>query len=149
MQSPLDNFPKNNMNEVIITTVAYFYIRERKLLYVRQHGKQAFMMPGGKIDAGEDEVSALIRELKEELSIDLIPKTIKRYGVINGPAHYKPEGTKIHMTCFFGEHIGELLPSREIAEYRFFTLDEYDKMDDKAVLGYMINSELKAKGLID
>lgn len=43
-------------------------------------------MPGGKIDLNETEQQALHREVKEELSVDLLSDSIKHYGVFEAPA---------------------------------------------------------------
>ena len=40
---------------------------EGRVLLVRKRGTQAFMQPGGKLDAGEDDIAALSREISEEL----------------------------------------------------------------------------------
>ena len=40
---------------------------ERQLLVVRKRGSPFWMLPGGKIDAGETALQALQRELQEEL----------------------------------------------------------------------------------
>ena len=40
---------------------------ERQLLVVRKRGSPFWMLPGGKIDAGESALQALQRELQEEL----------------------------------------------------------------------------------
>ncbi|MBS0361808.1 MAG: NUDIX domain-containing protein [Proteobacteria bacterium] len=44
---------------------------EGRLLTVRKRGTQRFMLPGGKRETGEDDLSALRRELMEELGVDL------------------------------------------------------------------------------
>ncbi len=40
------------------------------LLMVRKKGSYYFQLPGGKIAVGEDDVTALFRELQEELEFD-------------------------------------------------------------------------------
>ncbi|TAJ74353.1 MAG: NUDIX domain-containing protein [Phenylobacterium sp.] len=43
-----------------------------RLLTVRKHGTQRFMLPGGKREPGEDDLTALARELREELGVRLL-----------------------------------------------------------------------------
>jgi len=42
-----------------------------RLLLVRKRNTLGFMLPGGKAEPGEDAITALIRELKEELNLSL------------------------------------------------------------------------------
>ena len=44
-----------------------------RVLLVRKRGTKAFMQPGGKLDAGEDDITALSREISEELGCILDP----------------------------------------------------------------------------
>lgn len=43
-----------------------------RLLTVRKRGTQRFMLPGGKREPGEDDLTALARELAEELGVRLV-----------------------------------------------------------------------------
>ena len=56
------------MSEKIISVVAAL-IRddEGRVLLVRKRGTAAFMQPGGKRNAGESDVTALSREIGEDL----------------------------------------------------------------------------------
>ncbi|EIC2299431.1 NUDIX domain-containing protein, partial [Vibrio cholerae] len=64
------------MNKVI-DKLAWVLIQDGKLLAVRSKGKALFYLPGGKREAGENDEEALIREIKEELSVDLSPTSLK------------------------------------------------------------------------
>lgn len=51
---------------------ALIFDAEGRLLTVRKRGTQHFMLPGGKREPGEDDLTALARELSEELGVRLI-----------------------------------------------------------------------------
>ncbi len=47
-------------------------LKDRKMLIVKPKGKEYYITPGGKYDAGESAEECLRRELKEELDTDLV-----------------------------------------------------------------------------
>lgn len=57
-----------------------------KILAVsRKNDPDKMGLPGGKIDPGESELEALIREVKEETGLDLIDGTIEHNGTVARP----------------------------------------------------------------
>jgi len=88
------------MDKTFIDKLAYIYLQDGKVLSTRSHGKDTWYIPGGKREAGESDSQALVREIKEELNVDLLEDTIKPYGVFEAQAHGKPEGTVVRMTCY-------------------------------------------------
>jgi 8-oxo-dGTP diphosphatase len=62
-----------------------------RVLLVRKRGTQAFMQPGGKRDAGEDDVTALARELDEELGCGLVRGSVAPLGVFDCQAANEPD----------------------------------------------------------
>lgn len=81
-----------------IDKLAWLYIQNKQLLGARSKGKNTYYIPGGKREAGESDEQALIREIKEELSVDLIPSTIKYAGTFKAQADGKPDGVMVKMT---------------------------------------------------
>ena len=57
-----------------------------RLLLVRKRGTQALMLPGGKREAGESAVQALLRELWEELQLRLDATALQPLGQFHAPA---------------------------------------------------------------
>ncbi|WP_344064831.1 NUDIX domain-containing protein [Terrabacter lapilli] len=52
-------------------TAAYCLLRDGQLLTVRKAGSHRFMLPGGKIDPGETAQEAAVREVMEEVGVDV------------------------------------------------------------------------------
>ncbi|EGR0543414.1 NUDIX domain-containing protein [Vibrio cholerae] len=106
------------MNKVI-DKLAWVLIQDGKLLVVRSKGKALFYLPGGKREAGESDEEALIREIKEELSVDLLPTSLKYMETFTAQADGKAEDVSVKLTCYFADFSGELLPAAEIEELKF------------------------------
>src|SRR3989344_605624 len=134
------------MKKNYIDKVGFIEIRNRKVLETCSYGKDKWYIPGGKLEAGESDEQALIREMKEELLVDLIPETIKHYGTFEAQAHGKPEGTIVRMTCYTAKYNGTLSPSAEVEKLDWF---DYSKRNDVSPVDQLIFDDLKAKNLID
>ena len=107
----------------VIDKLAWIHIKDKKILSTRSKNKDAWYIPGGKREVGESDQEALIREVKEELTVDLFPKTIKYLGTFKAQAHGKPEGVFVQMTCYTADYKGNLVPSSEIEEMAWLTSD--------------------------
>lgn len=134
------------MDKTYIDKLAYIYLKDGKILTTLSRGKDTWYIPGGKRDGDETDEEALIREVKEELTVDLRPETIRHYGTFEAQAHGKPEGTVVRMTCYEAEFDGELTPDSEIAELRFV---DYSWKQYSSPVDGLIFDDLKQKNLID
>ena len=108
------------MNSVIDKLVL-IDLRARRILGARSKGKDPYYLPGGKREAGESDHAALIREIKEELSVDLRPETLTYLGQFEAQAHGQQAGTLVRMTCYTAEYEGVMAPAAEIAELAWLT----------------------------
>ncbi|MGF1768869.1 NUDIX domain-containing protein [Enterovibrio makurazakiensis] len=109
----------------LIDKLAWLTIKDGKLLAVRSKGKTLFYLPGGKREAGETDEQALMREIKEELSVDLVAESLKYVETFTGPADGKAEGVSVQLTCYFADYTGELEADAEIEELAYLgTADE-------------------------
>jgi len=130
----------------IIDKLAFIYVRDRQILMAQSAGKDIFYIPGGKRESGESDTTALAREVKEELNVDILPQTIKYYGTFEAQAHDKAEGVIVKMTCYTADFTGELRPGAEIANIAFHT---YAQRDIVGPADQIIFNDLKEKNLID
>ena len=129
----------------VIDKVAFLYLQDGKILSTRSKGKDKYYIPGGKREAGESDVETLVREVKEELSVDIIESSAKLYGVFEAQAHGKAGGVIVKMTCYTAEFIGELKADSEIAEIVWLTTAD---MEAVSPVDKLIFADLKQKGLL-
>lgn len=133
------------MQKTYIDKLAYIYLKDGKVLETLSRGKDTWYIPGGKRDGDESDAMALTREVKEELSVDLLPETIKHYGTFEAQAHGKPEGTVVRMTCYQAEFQGELKPANEVVEFDFFGYADRPRVSP---VDQIIFDDLKQQGLL-
>ena len=131
---------------VVIDKVAFLYLQDGKILSTRSKGKDKYYIPGGKREAGESDIETLVREVKEELSVDIIESSAKLYGVFEAQTHGKAEGVIVKMTCYTAEFIGELKADSEIAEIVWLTTAD---MQAVSPVDKLIFADLKQKGLLN
>jgi len=104
------------MNEQVIRIVAAL-IRDAdgRVLLVRKRGTVAFMQPGGKRDPGEDDVTALAREIDEELSCRVVPGSVAPFGHFDCVAANEP-GRRVQAAVYAVDVEGSVVPRAEIDE---------------------------------
>src|SRR3954453_5908555 len=85
------------------------------VLLVRKRGTAAFMQPGGKRDAGEDDVTALAREIDEELGCRVVRDSIQPLGEFDAVSANEP-GFRVRASLYETAVTGEIAPKAEIDE---------------------------------
>ncbi|WP_344255405.1 NUDIX domain-containing protein [Terrabacter carboxydivorans] len=104
-------------------TAAFCLVRDGRLLTVRKAGTAGFMLPGGKIDPGESEREAAVREVMEEVGVD-VSDSGEPLGRFHDVAANEP-GAFVDATVFV-THLrphDDPAPLAEIAEQRWLDLD--------------------------
>jgi len=104
-------------------TAAFCLVRDEQLLTVRKAGSTRFMLPGGKIDPGESPREAAVREVMEEVGVD-VSGSGQELGRFHDVAANEP-GAWVDATVYVADLRpgDDPAPLAEIAEQRWLRLD--------------------------
>ncbi|MEK7585562.1 MAG: NUDIX domain-containing protein [Patescibacteria group bacterium] len=130
----------------IIDKLAWLYVKDRKVLFVRSRGKDIFYTVGGKREAGESDEQALIREVREEVGVAVLPQTIKYLNTFTDKAHGKEGEILVKLTCYAADFTGAIAPASEIEELAWL---DSRRVEKTSPTGTLVIHWLKEKGLID
>ncbi len=106
------NVKKNLMKEV--DKIALIKIESGQILSTRSKGKNKYYIPGGKREKEETDEQTLIREIREELSVEIIKESIEYVGTFKAQSDGAMEGVIVKMTCYKANYSGNLKKSNEI-----------------------------------
>lgn len=122
---------------VKLPTAGLLVIQNKQLLLAFSRNKQAWYLPGGKIDKGETAISGLIREIKEELNLAIDRSELSYYCHISAPAYGENNNLIMEQDCYLYELRENINPSNEIEAVRFFSLEDY-KNEPAQVIGVLM-----------
>src|SRR5450432_3762337 len=108
-----------------LLTAGLLVIKNKKLLLAFSKNKQCFYLPGGKIDKEETAKQALCREIAEELNVQLGENDLDYYTHITAFAYGETTGIMMEQDCFLLNREIYPVAAAEIAELRYFSLEEY------------------------
>ncbi|WP_432747845.1 NUDIX domain-containing protein [Streptomyces sp. JH002] len=127
----------------LIDTVAWVHLDQGRILGVRSRGKRLFYIPGGKRDGAESDHETLLREVREELTVTLVPETVAHVGTYEAQADGYPAGTMVRMACYTADFHGTLSASSEIEEMAWLSLAEKERT---APVDHAVFEDLAAAG---
>ena len=104
------------LNHSVIRIVAALVQDENgRVLLVRKRGTRAFMQPGGKLHERESHLSALEREMREELTCSISSAGTIFRGTFTAPAANEA-GCLVEAALYQVELAGPVYPAAEIEE---------------------------------
>ena len=124
-------------------------IKNKSLLMLRTKGKNMFFAPGGKLDPNETSQEALIRELKEEIKIEIDSKDVSFFNDYIAPAAGN-EKVQLKMSVFMiHDYSGEISPSSEIDEIAWVNSTNIGEYELSSIFKESVFPALKELGEVD
>lgn len=111
-----------------IRVSALVLLRDDAMLMVRKRGTTAYMLPGGKPEAGETPVDTIIREVAEELGLRVARADLEELGTFEAPAaneagHRVCGDVFVHRGMPAGFDFDGIAPQAEIESVAWFAPD--------------------------
>lgn len=128
-----------------IDKIALIKIENGKILSTKSKGNNKYYIPGGKRENDETDEQTLIREIKEELSVEIIKESIEYVGTFKAQSDGAIDGTIVKMTCYKANYIGDLKEDNEIEAIRWLN---YNDLEIISEVDKIIFKHLKDKGLL-
>lgn len=131
-----------------IYKAAGIIVRDQQLLVVRTKGKKIFFAPGGKIDGNETFEEALIRELREELQMNIGFGDFELFGSFEAKADDKPS-VRLYMTTFLiKDYKGIIEADNEIEELYWVNTKNMDTVPMGSIFKREVLPRLVARGIV-
>lgn len=127
MTEPSDDSPDFVVAAVVLRD------SDGRILVVRKRGTSKYMLPGGKLEAGESPAQAAVRELYEEVGAELDPNSLVFLGEWTAPAANEA-GRSVHGHIFEHPWIDGLGVRAEIENLLWLHPDEMGGREDLAPL---------------
>lgn len=132
----------------LMQKAAGIIIEDRSLLVLRSHGKAIYFAPGGKLELEETPRQALVRELREGVSIEVKEGEMKFFASFTAPAAGL-EDTNLNMDVFVvNSYQGTISPRSEIAECCWINSDNIKDIKVGSIFRDQVFPLLRSAGLI-
>ena len=105
-----------------------FGLVSKFLLIKRKNPPEGWALPGGMLDCGETVEQAVVRELKEETSLDAEVEAIEFFCVSSDPKR-DPRFHSVSLAYEIIDFIGEAVAADDAKEVGWFTYDEVMSLD--------------------
>jgi len=128
-----------------IDKIALIKIENGQILSTRSKRKNKYYIPGGKRENNETDEQTLIREIREELNVEIIPKSVEYIGTFKAQSDGAAKGIIVKMTCYKADYNGIPKESNEIEEIKWLN---YKDLDIISEVDKIIFKHLNKNGLL-
>jgi len=127
-----------------IDKVAWLLPEQGQVLSTCSRGDERYYFPGGKREPGEMDVQTLVREIREELTVTILPDSLQFAGRFEAQAHGHAEGVLVTMTCYYASYTGTLQPAAEIVEVVWLTYQDRERVSpvDQLIFDWLLERGL-------
>jgi 8-oxo-dGTP diphosphatase len=115
----------------VVQVVGAAVVDSGRVLVAQRHGGPydgQWEFPGGKVEAGESELDALVRECSEEMGLGIAPQSFVGEVVLDGVVAGGAPGIST-MRVWWARPVAGVAEALEHAELRWVTADELDGLD--------------------
>lgn len=133
----------NAVEPLFIDKVAWTPVRDRKLLFARSKNQTLFYNVSGKRKPRENDFSALLREVREEVGVALLIPSVRFLRSFSGETL---DGVPLQILCYDAKYVGEFTTGHEVEELAWFTSGDKHRTTP---MGGKILDWFKAQKLID
>jgi nucleoside triphosphatase len=104
---------------------AILYDDENRIFLMTSPKWNAYVVPGGEIEQGENEEEALRREIREELGIEITNLEMVGEKKKVASSDYKDKELHFHFIDFFAKALQtKIVPNEEILKFGWYRIDE-------------------------
>jgi NADH pyrophosphatase NudC (nudix superfamily) len=133
----------------IIIKAAWVLIQDRQLLVTKSFGKDIYIAPWGKPNPWESIEQTLIRELNEELQIEVQESDLSHFWNFEAKAAWQ-ENKIVQMQTFIVNHrTWDISPSNEVESILRTTSNISPNVEIWSIFAHNVIPELKKRNLID
>src|SRR5829696_4987755 len=115
----------------VVQVVGAAVVEGDRVLVAQRHGGPydgCWEFPGGKVEPGESEIAAVVRECREELGLDVAPQAFVGEVVLDGVVAGGAPGAST-LRLWWARAVGGTADALEHAELRWVRGDELDGLD--------------------
>ncbi len=108
---------------------AVLYRDDYKIFLMTSPKWHGYLIPGGRIEAGETEEQALRREIREELGIEISDLVKMGESVKPASPDFIDPTVEFHFKTYYARAAStEVRPNAEISSYGWYTLEEASRL---------------------